>query len=141
MTMAYLLFPSEEAAVAAEALITGNCRAFIQQAAPERLSPDGELICVNAATGQLDPSAQGVERWAIPQQYAEGWAIPMPEPQQIAPMPMEVFAAGVGGTLVDGVTLPQPAPTLERARDDSGRFIPDDPATPDADEAWVEVEG
>ena len=27
----------------------------------------------------------------------------------------------------------------ERARDDEGRFIPDDPATPDVDEAWVEV--
>lgn len=139
--MAYLLFPSEEAAVAAEAQIIANCRRFIQQAAPERLSPDGELICINAATGQLDPSAQGVERWASPQQYAEGWAIPMPEPQQIAPMPMEVFAAGVGGTLVDAVTTPLPEPALERARDSEGRFIADDPATPDVDEAWVEVEG
>ena len=26
-----------------------------------------------------------------------------------------------------------------RARDDQGRFIEDDPATPDVDEAWVEV--
>lgn len=136
--MAYLLFPSEEAAVAAEAQITANCRAFIQQAAPERLSPDGGLICINAATGQLDPSAQGVERWAIPQQYVEGWAFPMPEPQQIAPMPIEIFAAGVGGTLVDDVT--QPEPTLEHVRDSEGRFIADDPATSDVDDAWVEVE-
>ena len=93
--MAYLLFPSEEAAAAADAQITANCRAFIQKVAPDRLSPDGNLICVNAATGQPDPSAQCVERWAIPQQYDEGWVIPMPEPQQIAPMPMEVFVAGV----------------------------------------------
>jgi len=28
---------------------------------------------------------------------------------------------------------------IERARDASGQFIPDDPATPDVDEAWVEV--
>jgi hypothetical protein len=28
---------------------------------------------------------------------------------------------------------------IERARDDQGRFIEDDPATPDVDEAWVEV--
>jgi hypothetical protein len=28
---------------------------------------------------------------------------------------------------------------IERARDDQGRFIEDDPATPDIDEAWVEV--
>jgi hypothetical protein len=30
---------------------------------------------------------------------------------------------------------------IERARDDQGRFIEDDPATPDVDEAWVEVTG
>ena len=28
---------------------------------------------------------------------------------------------------------------IERARDDQGRFIEDDPSTPDVDEAWVEV--
>jgi hypothetical protein len=28
---------------------------------------------------------------------------------------------------------------IERARDDQGRFIEDDPSTPDIDEAWVEV--
>jgi hypothetical protein len=26
---------------------------------------------------------------------------------------------------------------IERARDANGQFIPDDPATPDVDEAWV----
>jgi hypothetical protein len=28
---------------------------------------------------------------------------------------------------------------VERARDANGQFIPDDPTTPDVDEAWVEV--
>lgn len=28
--------------------------------------------------------------------------------------------------------------TLVRARDEQGRFIGDDPSTPDVDEAWVE---
>jgi hypothetical protein len=28
---------------------------------------------------------------------------------------------------------------VERARDANGQFIPDDPSTPDVDEAWVEV--
>jgi hypothetical protein len=28
---------------------------------------------------------------------------------------------------------------IERARDANGQFIPDDPSTPDVDEAWVEV--
>jgi hypothetical protein len=31
------------------------------------------------------------------------------------------------------------APERERARDEEGRFIEDDPATPDVDEAWLEV--
>jgi hypothetical protein len=30
---------------------------------------------------------------------------------------------------------------IERARDANGQFIPDDPATPDVDEAWVKVAG
>lgn len=29
---------------------------------------------------------------------------------------------------------------LVRARDDQGRFVADDPSTPDVDEAWVEVQ-
>jgi hypothetical protein len=29
---------------------------------------------------------------------------------------------------------------VERARDDDGKFLSDDPATPDVDEAWVEVD-
>ena len=28
---------------------------------------------------------------------------------------------------------------LERARDEQGRYLPDDPATPTVNEAWVEV--
>jgi hypothetical protein len=28
---------------------------------------------------------------------------------------------------------------VERARDANGQFIPDDPSTPDVDEAWVKV--
>lgn len=27
-----------------------------------------------------------------------------------------------------------------RARDEQGRFLPDDPATPDVDEAWIPAE-
>ena len=30
---------------------------------------------------------------------------------------------------------------VERARDDQGRFIEDDPSTPEVDEAWAEVTG
>lgn len=34
--------------------------------------------------------------------------------------------------VIDGILL-------ERARDEQGRFIPDDPTTADVNEAWVEV--
>ena len=41
---------------------------------------------------------------------------------------------------------PEPLPVeavdvavIERAKDSQGRFIPDDPTTPDVNEAWVEV--
>lgn len=103
--MAYIIFPTEPEAIAAEAQVMANVRAFVQQHAPERLSPDGGLIGVNAATGQLDPSAQQVERWALPQHYKEGWAFPVPLEFEIAPMPVEAFMADVGGVVVADVTL------------------------------------
>lgn len=34
--------------------------------------------------------------------------------------------------VIDGILM-------ERARDEQGRFIPDDPTTADVNEAWVEV--
>ena len=30
-------------------------------------------------------------------------------------------------------------PLVERARDERGRFLPDDPTTPDVNEAWVPI--
>ena len=143
--MAWLLFPTEADAVAAELRIQSNVLAFIEQQMPERIGPDGGLIGVNAATGQPDPSAAATTAWAIPQQYQEGWALPAPEPERIAPIPAEAFLDGVGGTPAEDLT---PLPEIEvvdvamikRARDAQGQFIADDPATPDADEAWVEVE-
>ena len=34
---------------------------------------------------------------------------------------------------------PPPGEGYVRARDEEGKFLPDDPATPDVDEAWVKV--
>jgi hypothetical protein len=34
---------------------------------------------------------------------------------------------------------PSPGEGYVRARDEEGKFLPDDPATPDVDEAWVKV--
>ena len=102
--MAYVLFDTEQEAQAAEAQAVANARAFALIHAPERLSADGTLIGFNAASGNLDPDAQHVERWAVPQQYEEGWAWPIPTVEDIDPMPVESFMDGVGGVIVDDVT-------------------------------------
>ena len=102
--MAYVLFNTEQEAQAAEAQAVDNARAFASIHAPERLSADGTLIGFNAASGDLAPDAQHIERWAVPQQYEEGWAWPMPTVEDIDPMPVELFMDGVGGVIVDDVT-------------------------------------
>jgi hypothetical protein len=112
--MAYVLFDTEQEAQIAEAQAVANARAFALIHAPERLSADGTLIGFNAASGNLDPKAQHVERWAVPQQYQEGWAWPIPTFEDIDPMPVESFMDGVSGVIVDDVT---PLPT-----EDSGEI-------------------
>lgn len=102
--MAYVLFDTEQEALIAEAQAVANAHAFALIHAPERLSADGTLIGFNAASGNLDPDAQHVERWAVPQQYVEGWAWPVPTLKDIHPMPVELFMDGVGGTEVSNVT-------------------------------------
>lgn len=111
--MAYVVFQTEEEAITAEAQAVANVQTFVRRNAPWRLSPDGDLICINAATGQPDPTAQQVERWAIPQQYQEGWGFPMPQASEIAPMPVDAFMAGVGGVVIDEVTLLPVAESVE----------------------------
>lgn len=102
--MAYVLFSTEQEAQIAEAQAVVNARAFALIHAPERLSADGTLIGFNAASGNLDPDAQHVERWAVPQQYQEGWAWPIPTFKDIDPMPVELFMYDVGGVEVNSVT-------------------------------------
>ena len=102
--MAYVLFSAKQEAQAAEAQAVDNARAFASVHAPERLSANGTLIGFNAASGDLAPNAQHVERWAVPQQYVEGWAWPVPTGDDINPMPVELFMDGVSGLIVDDVT-------------------------------------
>jgi len=102
--MAYVLFSAKQEAQAAEAQAVDNARAFASVHAPERLSANGTLIGFNAASGDLAPNAQHVERWAVPQQYVEGWAWPVPTSEDIDPMPVESFMDGVKGVIVDDVT-------------------------------------
>lgn len=110
--MAYLLFKTKQEALEAETQAITNAHAFASVHAPERLSADGTLIGFNAASGNLNPDAQHVERWAVPQQYVEGWAWPIPTFEDIDPMPVELFMDGVGGAEVSNVTpIEEPNPS------------------------------
>lgn len=109
--MAYVLFNTEQQALAAESQAVANAHAFASVHAPKRLSADGTLIGFNAASGNLAPEAQHVKRWAVPQQYVEGWAWPVPTVKDIHPMPIELFMDSVGGVIVDNVT-PLPSQKL-----------------------------
>ena len=61
--MKYRVFDTEAEAIAAEAQIAQGIGCV--------------LVGVNAKTGLPDPSAQATERWAIPQQIADGrWVFP-----------------------------------------------------------------
>ncbi len=102
--MTYVLFNTEQEALAAESQAVANVRAFASVHAPERLSADGSLIGFNAASGNLAPEAQHVEKWAVPQQYVEGWAWPVPTRGDTDLMPVESFMENVGGVIVDDVT-------------------------------------
>jgi len=89
--------------------------------APVRLTNGQWMLCADLLT-EIRPGGL----------YADGFTL----------LPPETFALVDVMPWPDAVALlPQPAPPLERARDSEGRFIPDDPATPNVDEAWVEVEG
>lgn len=85
--------------------------------APVQLSDGRWMVCADVLT-ELHPSgllAGGLE--LLPQEL-------FPE---VGVMPWDDAVA----------LLPQPEPDLVRARDEEGRFLPDDPSTPDVNEAWV----
>jgi hypothetical protein len=64
--MKYRIFDNEAEAIASEAQIAADIGCI--------------KIGVNAKTGQPAPEAQATERWAIPQQIADGrWVFPSPD--------------------------------------------------------------
>ena len=93
--MRYYKFNSESAALAAEAQIVANVRAWVEANVPEALSDDKtKLRGRNAATGDLEDAF--TERWAVPQLTAGGeWVFPAPTANKAAPIPLGVFTAGV----------------------------------------------
>lgn len=105
----FLLFFTEAEAIAAEARASDNVRRVIAAIAPERLAPGGSIYGISAATWAIEPAAQRTERWAIPAEAAGGWVMPLPAPEQIAPVPLGAFLAGVGGQEID-MGPQEPAP-------------------------------
>jgi hypothetical protein len=64
--MKYRIFDTEAEAIAAEAQIAADIGCI--------------KVGTNAKTGQPAPEAQATERWAIPQQIADGrWVFPSPD--------------------------------------------------------------
>lgn len=64
--MKYRVFATEQEALDAEAQVSANMGLA--------------KVGVNAKTGKPDPNATGTERWAIPQQIADGrWVFPSPD--------------------------------------------------------------
>ena len=98
--MTYLIFSTEADALAADQQIVANVATYAAVNTPERLAPDQTIICYNAATGELDPNAQHIERWATPVEYVEGWGFVKPEVSQVSPMTVAEVLVGVGGTEV-----------------------------------------
>lgn len=103
--MTYLIFSTEADALAADQQIAVNVATYAAVNTPERLAPDHTIICYNAATGELAPEAQHIERWAIPEEYVEGWGFPKPKDNQVQPMTAVEVLADVGGTEVSNVTF------------------------------------
>lgn len=93
--MIYLVFDSEQSAIAADAMIGNNVRAWVLQNAPNALSDDGErLRGRNAATGELVDVF--TERWAVPRQRQDGrWVFQKPTQDKTAPVPVQVFLSGI----------------------------------------------
>ena len=91
------------------------------RAAPVQLTDGRWMLCADLLT-EISPGGL----------YADGFAL----------LPPEMFAEVDVIPWADAVALlPQAEPEVERirARDAQGQFVADDPATPDVDEAWVEV--
>ncbi len=93
--MTFFVFASKSDAEKTEHDIVGNVRGYLAQQVPDALSSDGRLLRGrNASTGELVDVY--TERWAVPQQIADGrWVIPKPTQEKTAPIPVEVFVAGI----------------------------------------------
>jgi hypothetical protein len=88
--------------------------------APVQLADGRWMLCADLLT-EIRPGGL----------YADGFTLLPPELfDQVAVMPWADAVA----------LLPQPEPQPERARDELGRFVADDPTTPDVNEAWVTSE-
>jgi hypothetical protein len=126
-------------------------RALPEHLGPAVQPPDSDesgnpLLTVVCLERSDDPDANnhtGYDYWGVYEEdgeHIEAWEgknVDVLEPIEYSELPdpvtfyPEPFASVTGG---DSNTM-----YYVRARDESGRFIADDPATPDVNEAWVAV--
>jgi hypothetical protein len=98
----YLIFPSEEEALTAEATICENIRNWVSMAVPEAVTEDGAIRSRSANDGNFTDAV--TTRWAIPRETASGlWAFLAPSQESINPVPLEVAMNGISA-------IPAPEP-------------------------------
>jgi hypothetical protein len=93
--MTFYVFDSQASAVAAEAKIVANVRAWLAANAPDALTADGDGVRGrNAATHELVNVA--TQQWAIPVETVAGkWVFEKPVDAKTLPIPAAVFTAGI----------------------------------------------
>lgn len=100
--MSYLVFATEQQAIAAESMIVGNIADAVASQFPDRYD-NGTLVGVDI-NDTPRPEAARTMRWDAPRECAEGWAIVAPTQEAIGRVPLAVAMAGVGGVAYESVT-------------------------------------
>ena len=108
------------------------------------LTKDGEFITASHhhALDVIGTITRGGE-WddegnvVVPPTTLDGWHVNL---QGEVPEGWEQYAVWPRNPIRQWATAsPPPGDGYVRARDEEGKFLPDDPATPDVNEAWVKV--
>ena len=94
-----------------------------------------DIVATISRGGEWDPETGEV---ITPPTVLDGWHV-----NYLGPLPdgWEQYAVWPRNPARQWATAspPPPGEGYVRARDEEGKFLPDDPATPDVNEAWVKV--
>lgn len=93
-----------------------------------------DIVATISKGGEWDPETGEV---IVEPTVLDGWHV-----NYLGPLPdgWEQYAVWPRNPIRQWATAsPPPGEGYVRARDEEGKFLPDDPATPDVNEAWVKV--